>query len=117
MIFRAVLAGAAVVATAAPALAQPSPAPAAEIPRPLPLPPDKQNLIREQAKRPDLPSATLPEPARIDMVVPPEVELLALPQDVATEVPSVTRYRYLKAGDVIAIVDPETRKVIQLIRP
>ena len=117
MLKRMILFGAAAtLLSAAPVTGQPSAPPAEDTARPVALPPDKQNLIREQAKRPDLPTATLSEPVRIDMVIPPDVELLALPQDMASEVPSTTSYRYLKAADVIAVVDPETRKVIQLIQ-
>jgi hypothetical protein len=79
------------------------------------LSPEKQALIREQAKRGDLPVVTLNEPARTDMTIPDEVELLALPQDVSTETPSTTSYRYLITSDVIAVVEPQSRKVIQLI--
>ncbi len=103
---------------ATPALAQsaaPTPGTVVQSTIPLVLPPDKQDLIREQAKRPNLPVATLSEPARIDMTIPEEVELLALPQDVATETPSTTSYRYLITSDVIAVVEPQSRKVIQLI--
>ncbi len=86
-----------------------------ESPTPPVLPPEKQALIREQARRPNLPVATLSEPARIDMVIPEEVELLALPQDIATETPTTTSYRYLITSDVIAVVEPQSRKIIQLI--
>jgi hypothetical protein len=44
------------------------------------LSPDKQAVIREQAKRPNLAAATLSEPVRVDMVSPEEVELLAMPE-------------------------------------
>ena len=104
---------------ATPALSQTTggtpPGTVVESPTPPVLPPEKQALIREQAKRPNLPVATLKEPARIDMTVPEEVELLALPQDVSTETPTTTSYRYLITNDVIAVVEPQSRKVIQLI--
>jgi hypothetical protein len=79
------------------------------------LSPETQTLIREQATRPNLPVAQLSEPARIDMVVPEEIELLAMPQDMATETPTTTSYRYLITSDVIAVVEPQSRRVIQLI--
>jgi hypothetical protein len=44
------------------------------------------------------------------------VELLALPQDAATAVPTVTTYNYVIADDQIAIVEPGSRKVVQLIK-
>jgi hypothetical protein len=112
-----VLAGLTALLSAAPALGQ-SAAPtrgAVVESRPVVLSPETQALVREQAKRPNLPVAQLSEPARIDMVVPEEVELLAMPQDMATETPATTSYRYLITSDVIAIVEPQSRKVIQLI--
>ncbi|WP_414474654.1 hypothetical protein [Microvirga sp. M2] len=50
------------------------------------------------------------------MVIPPEVELLEPPRDAATAVPAVTTYNDVIAGDQVAIVEPERRKVIQLIK-
>ena len=105
----------AVVLAAAPTVAQPTGGTVVESPAPALLPPEKQKLIREQARRADLPKAELGESARIGMIIPPEVELLMLPQDMSSEVPTTTSYRYLIAGDVIAVVEPESRKVIQII--
>ncbi len=50
------------------------------------------------------------------MVIPLDVELLGLSQDTATAVPTVTTYNYVVAGERIAIVEPESRKVIQIIK-
>jgi hypothetical protein len=79
------------------------------------LPPEKQKLIREHAKRADLPRTNPGELAQIGMIIPPEVELLALPQDMSSEVPTPTSDRYLITGDVIAVIEPESRNIIQLI--
>jgi hypothetical protein len=81
------------------------------------LPPEKQTIILEKVRSsPDLPQATLGEPLRVGMTIPDEVEVLELPQDAATTVPTVTTYSYIIVGDQIAIVEPESRKVIQLIK-
>ncbi len=93
----------------------PTPGTIVESPTPPVLPPEKQAAIREQAKRSDLPVAQLSEPARIDMIIPEEVELIALPQDMTTETPTTTSYRYVITSDVIAVVEPQSRKVIQLV--
>ncbi|WP_046869234.1 DUF1236 domain-containing protein [Microvirga massiliensis] len=103
------------VLAATPTFGQPTGGTVVESPAPAPLPSAKQKLIREQARRPDLPKADLGAPPRVGMIIPPEVELLMLPQDMSSEVPATTSYRYLIAGDVIAVVEPENRKVIQLI--
>jgi hypothetical protein len=43
------------------------------------------------------------------------VELWSLPQDSVSEVPATTSYKFLLTGQTIAVVDPESRKVIQII--
>jgi hypothetical protein len=81
------------------------------------LPPDKQKMILEQVRRsPDLPQVMLSEPLRVGMTILDEVEVLGLPQDTSTTVPTVTTYSYIIVGDQIAIVEPEARSVIQLIK-
>lgn len=50
---------------------------------------------------------------RVGAVVPAEVELYAVPE--AVEVPSVRRHRYTVWNDQVVLVDPQSRKVIQII--
>ena len=51
-------------------------------------------------------------------LVPEDVALAVLPQDSVTEVPQVTSYRFvLAANGAIAVVDPATRRVVQMIQP
>jgi hypothetical protein len=114
---KALLAMAGVVALAATSpSAQQTSVPPADTASPVALSPEKQAVIRDHVKRFNPPAADLNEPARVGMVVPPETDLLVLPEDRTTEVPTVTSYSYLVAGDVIAIVEPDSRKVIQLIK-
>jgi len=47
--------------------------------------------------------------------VPAGIEPVALPQDRVTDVPQVTSYRFVVARNGIAVVDPETRQVVQII--
>ena len=110
---RALVGVGAAVLTAASALAQ---TPAAETQPPVALSPEKQSMIRDHVRQSNFPAANLSEPARVDMVVPPEVDLIVLPQDAGTEVPTTTSYQFMVASDVIAVVEPESRKVIQLIK-
>ncbi|MBQ0820804.1 DUF1236 domain-containing protein [Microvirga sp. HBU67558] len=112
-----ILLGTLALGCGSPALSQPAQGTPVESGEPIPLSSEKQKMILDQVKAsPDLPEADLNEPLRIGMVIQPEVELLELPQDAATAVPTVTTYNYLIAGDQIAIVEPESRKVIQLIK-
>jgi len=101
----------------APASSQPVQGTAVETGAPRPLPPEKQKMILDQVRgSPDLPQANLSEPVRVGMIIPDEVEVLELPQDAATTVPTVTTYNYIIVGDQIAILEPESRTVIQLIK-
>ena len=83
---------------------------------PVPLPLDKQTIVKDYVKRSDMPAVDPGAPVTVGMIVPEGTELFALPQDTVTEVPKVTRYKFLVTGATIAVVDPETRKVIQLIQ-
>ncbi len=46
--------------------------------------------------------------------IPASVELYAVPETV--EVPSIRRYRYTVWNNQVVLVDPGTRKVVQIIR-
>ena len=61
------------------------------------------------------PEAQAGSPVAVGMTVPESVELWSLPQDSVTEVPATTSYKFLLTGKTIAVVDPESRKVIQII--
>jgi uncharacterized protein DUF1236 len=114
---RLIVAGLIALGAIHPAASQPAQGTPVETGAPRPLPPDKQKMILDQVKRStDLPQASLSEPVQVGMTIPPEVELLGLPQDAATTVPTVTTYNYLIVGDQIAIIEPESRKVIQLLK-
>lgn len=61
---------------------------------------------------------------RVDRILVPgeavseDVTLATMAEDSFTEVPQVTSYRFaLSADGTIAVVDPETRQVVQVIRP
>jgi hypothetical protein len=101
----------------APVLSQPTEGTPVTTGEPRPLPPEKQRTILEQVRSsPDLPQANLSQPLQVGMTVPAEVEVLGLPEDTATTVPTVTTYSYIIVGNQIAIVEPEARKVIQIIK-
>lgn len=112
-----ILLGMVALGCSSPALSQPAQGTPVETSEPIPLSSEKQKMILDQVKAsPDLPQADLNEPLRIGMIIPPEVELLELPQDAATAVPTVTTYNYVIVGNQVAIAEPESRKVIQLIK-
>lgn len=53
----------------------------------------------------------------IEQEVPETVELLEFPAEIVTEFPAVRTYRYYReADDVVVVVDPAERRVIEIIR-
>jgi hypothetical protein len=104
--FAATLLSMPVMAEKAPKTVEPSSAPLA---------PDKQETVRDHVRQARVPEARLGAPASVGMTVPDDVELWALPEDSVTEVPQVTSYKFFHTDTVIAVVDPESRTVVQLI--
>jgi hypothetical protein len=49
-------------------------------------------------------------------VLPEDVTLMDVPDTVITEVPELRTYRYAVVGDELAIVEPDTRRVIEIIQ-
>jgi hypothetical protein len=82
----------------------------------MPLSPDKHGLVKEHVRRAKVPEAKIDEHVAVGMTVPEGVELWGLPQDSMTEVPTVSSYKFFHVGKVIAVVDPDRRVVVQLIR-
>ena len=49
---------------------------------------------------------------RVGAAVPGGVELYAVPDTVAVEVPAVRRYKYMMVNDRVVLVDPATSQVV-----
>lgn len=60
------------------------------------------------------PSATVRQRVTVGTTLPADVELAPLPEDIYTDVPSVRNYRYVVVGDEIVLVEPQTRRVIEV---
>jgi hypothetical protein len=76
----------------------------------------KTSIARySRALRPgqDLPKVS--DKLAVGATVPASMQLIVLPQDAVTETPTTTSYRFVLMGNSIAVVDPETRKVLQII--
>jgi hypothetical protein len=86
---------------------------AVEAPKAL-LSPEKQALVRTYVSR-SKPPVEESGPAVVGQAVPPNAALIALPEDTMTEVPKTTSFKFLVAPNGIAVVDPESRQVVQII--
>jgi hypothetical protein len=76
------------------------------------LSPDQRTTIREHVVRERVPAARIPGEVRVGVALPADVDLVAVPE---TWGPSVRRYRYVHWNDRVVLVDPSSRKVIQII--
>jgi hypothetical protein len=84
------------------------------------LPADKQQKIKDFVRRQDglkeaEPIQRSEESFTAGMTIPEAVRLTALPEDTITEVPQVTSYRFFLARNGIVVVDPASRRVVQVI--
>jgi hypothetical protein len=76
------------------------------------LSPDQRTTIREYVVRERVPVARIPGEVRVGVALPADVELVAVPEPWG---PSVRRYRYVHWNDRVLLVDPSSRKVVQII--
>jgi hypothetical protein len=49
---------------------------------------------------------------RVGTRVPENVQLYAVPQDVAVEVPAIRSYKYMVVNDRVVLIDPATSEVV-----
>ena len=82
----------------------------------------KVNISQENASRvikslmSTAPHASHHVPVEVGSPAPGDLELLALPPAVASLVPEYRDYEYVVVEDQIAIVEPSTRRVVEVIR-
>ena len=75
--------------------------------------PEKRTVIRQRLTTAK--PVQLQERVTVGMTVPSEVELVEVPETVVTEVPAVRSYRYFRWNDDVVLVDPSSRRVVQVI--
>lgn len=71
-----------------------------------------QNVIKDRSGAPAPAGISL----RIGARVPATVELNDLPDSVATQIPSVSQFKYVVAQNQVVLVDPSTNEVVEIIR-
>jgi Protein of unknown function (DUF1236) len=76
------------------------------------LSPDQRTTIREYVVRERVPAARIPGEVRVGVALPADIELAPVPE---TWGPSVRRYRYVHWNDRVVLVEPSSRRVIQII--
>jgi hypothetical protein len=110
---RTLLAGLTALALAAPAFAQttivtPAPGPGATVV----IAPEQRTKIKQYVVQQRVKPVTLRERVTVGAVLPAEVEFAAVPSDWG---PELGRYRYVYSGNDVVLVEPSSRRVIQII--
>lgn len=112
---RIVLAGVAVFALACPAFAQSTTvttttgsAPAASVT----IAPEQRTKIKAFVTEKKVKPITVKEKITVGAVLPSDVELVTVPADWG---PDLVKYRYVYTDNHIALVEPSSRKVVQII--
>jgi len=75
--------------------------------------PEKRTVIKQRFT--GAPVTTVKEKVTVGATVPADVELMAVPDTVVTELPTVKSYRYFRYNDDVVLVDPSSRRVVQII--
>jgi hypothetical protein len=74
--------------------------------------PEQRTTIKEYVVREKVKPVTIRESVRVGATIPAEVELVTVPEAWG---PSFTRYRYVYSNDNVVLVEPSSRRVIQVI--
>ncbi len=85
------------------------------IPGAFTLSPDQETEFRQYVVRERVRPVTVRERVIVGATLPGEVELQSIPQALATDLPAARSYRYVTTEAGIAIVNPETRRVVRVI--
>jgi hypothetical protein len=111
---RTLLAGIAVLALSAPAFAQTtiqtSPAPA--VSGSVTIAPEQRTKIKAFVTEKKPKAVMIKEKVAVGATLPADVELVAVPNDWG---PSLSKYRYVYSDNHVVLVEPSSRKVVQII--
>jgi hypothetical protein len=111
---RTLLAGVTALALAGPAFAQstivttPAPGPGVTVT----IAPEQRTRIKQYVVQQKVKPITIKERVTVGTVLPADVEFAAVPGDWG---PELSRYRYVYSGDNVVLVEPSSRRVIQVI--
>ena len=113
---RTILASVAVLALSAPAFAQSTTvtttAPATSSSTTVTVAPEQRTKIKQYVTQQKVKSVTVKERIAVGTTLPADVELQTVPGDWG---PDLGRYRYVYSGDDVVLVEPSSRRVIQVI--
>jgi hypothetical protein len=74
--------------------------------------PEQRTKIKQYVVQQKVKPVTVKERITVGATLPADVELMAVPSDWG---PDVARYRYVYSGDHVMLVEPSSRRVVQVI--
>jgi hypothetical protein len=74
--------------------------------------PEQRTKIKQYVVQQKVKPITVKERIAVGATLPADVELMTVPSDWG---PEVARYRYVYSGDDVMLVEPSSRRVVQII--
>ena len=77
--------------------------------------PEERTVIKDYVVKEKIRPAPVKEEVTIGAPIPTEVRLLPVPEEIYTRVPEARRYEYFDWDGKVVFVDPDSRKVVQIV--
>lgn len=77
--------------------------------------PEERAVIKDYVVKEKVKPETVKEEITIGAPVPTDVELQPVPEEIYTKVPEVRRYQYFDWDGRVVFVDPDSKRVVQII--
>ena len=77
--------------------------------------PEERTVIRDYVVKEKVRPEAIKEEVTIGVPVPAEVQLQPVPEEIYARVPEARRYQYFDWDGRVVFVDPDSRKVVQIV--
>lgn len=77
--------------------------------------PEERTVIHDYVVREKIRPVPLQSDVAVGTAVPPDVELQPVPEEIYTSVPEARRYEMFDWDGRVVFVDPDTRKIVQIV--
>jgi hypothetical protein len=77
--------------------------------------PDHQTVIREFVTKEQMKPVIVHDKLAVGTILPEDVQISPVPQKLYVQVPEVKDYDYFYSGNHVILVDPKTRRVVDVI--
>ncbi|HEY3777247.1 MAG TPA: DUF1236 domain-containing protein [Rhizomicrobium sp.] len=77
--------------------------------------PEERTVIHRYIEKERVKPVEVHESLAVGVPVPPDVDLQPVPEEIYTSVPEARRYQYFDWNGRMVFVDPDTRKVVQIV--